>query len=84
MDEKFSLFIIRCFYNGKYTWMNKVEITCSNNGKSKTADVLSQNDKYAKVVVEGTQIAIEMFRTDVNKPYIGHTAGLEFTWQPKQ
>ncbi len=63
--------------------MNKIEITCTNNGKSKTADVLLKNDKFLKVVVEGTQIAIEMFRENVNKPYIGHTAGLEFTWKPK-
>jgi hypothetical protein len=63
--------------------VNKIEITCTNNGKSKTADVLLKNDKFLKVVVEGTQIAIEMFRENVNKPYIGHTAGLEFTWKPK-
>tara|TARA_B100000214_G_scaffold344915_2_gene294424 strand:+ start:1001 stop:1195 length:195 start_codon:yes stop_codon:yes gene_type:complete len=63
--------------------MNKIEITCTNNGKSKTADVLLKNDKFLKVAVEGTQIAIEMFRQNVNKPYVGHTAGLEFTWQPK-
>ena len=63
--------------------MEQIEITCTNNGKTKTAEVLQQNDKYMKVVVEGTQIAIEMFRQDVNKPYIGHTAGLEFTWLPK-
>ena len=63
--------------------MEQIEIICTNNGKTKTAEVLQQNDKYMKVVVEGTQIAIEMFRQDVNKPYIGHTAGLEFTWQQK-
>ena len=63
--------------------METIEITCTNNGKTKTAEVLQQNDKYMKVVVEGTQIAIEMFRQDVNKPYIGHTGGLEFTWQQK-
>ena len=63
--------------------MDKIEIRCTENGKTKTADVLSRNDKYLKVVVEGTQIAIELFRQDVNKPYIGHTAGLEFTWLPK-
>ena len=63
--------------------MEQIEITCTNNGKTKTAEVLQQNDKYMKVVVEGTQIAIEMFRQDVNKPYIGHTGGLEFTWQQK-
>ena len=63
--------------------MDQIEIRCTENGKTKTADVLSRNDKYLKVVVEGTQLAIEMYRRDVNKPYIGHTAGLEFTWQPK-
>ena len=45
--------------------------------------MLQKNDKHLKVVVEGTQIAIEMFREDVNKPYIGHKSGLEFTWQQK-
>ena len=63
--------------------MEQIQITCTENGLVKTADVLSQNDKYMKVVVEGTQIAIELYRSDVNKPYIGHTAGLEFTWLPK-
>ena len=63
--------------------MEKIKITCTNNGKTKIADVLQKNDKHVKVVVEGTQIAIEMFREDVNKPYIGHTAGLEFTWHQK-
>ena len=63
--------------------MDKIEITCTNNGRTKIADVLSYNDKFLKAVVEGTQIAIDMHRDDVNKPYIGHTAGLEFTWQPK-
>ena len=60
--------------------MDQIEIRCTENGKTKTADVLSHSDKYLKVVVEGTQIAIELFRQDVNKPYIGHTAGLEFTY----
>ena len=60
--------------------MEKIQIRCTENGKIKTADVLSRNDKYLKVAVEGTQIAIEMYRRDVNKPYIGHTAGLEFTY----
>ena len=62
--------------------MESIEITCTNNGKTKTAEVLNKSDKYMKVVVEGTQIAIEMFRQDVNKSYIGHTAGLEFEWRP--
>ena len=60
--------------------MEKIEITCTDNGKTKTADVLFRNDKHLKVAIEGTQITIEMHRQDVNKPYIGHTAGLEFTY----
>jgi len=63
--------------------MDQVEIFCTENGKIKTADVLSRNDKYLKVVIEGTQITIELFRNDVNKPYIGRKSGLEFTWKPK-
>ncbi len=63
--------------------MEQIEIIYTDNGKTKNAEVLNKSDKYMKVVVEGTQIAIELYRSDVNKPYIGHTAGLEFTWQQK-
>ena len=63
--------------------MESIEITCTNNGKTKTAEVLNQIDKYMKVVLEGTQITLELFRESVNKPYVGHTAGLEFEWQQK-
>ncbi len=60
--------------------MDKVTITCLDNGKTKLADVLSQTDKHMKVVIEGTTITVELSRQDVNKPYIGNTAGLEFTY----
>tara|TARA_Y100001937_G_scaffold70787_2_gene96336 strand:+ start:6651 stop:6845 length:195 start_codon:yes stop_codon:yes gene_type:complete len=63
--------------------MEKIIITCTKNGKTKPAEVLTQNDKYCKIVIEGTQITIEMYRDKLNTPYIGHTAGLEFEWQPK-
>jgi len=63
--------------------METIEITCTNNGRTKTAEVLSQNDKYMKVIITGTQLSIELFRDHVNIPYKGHTAGLEFEWQPK-
>ena len=33
-----------------------------------------------KVVVEGTTMTIEMSRSDLNKPYVGNKAGLEFTY----
>jgi hypothetical protein len=33
-----------------------------------------------KVAVEETTMTIEMHRTDVNKPYVGTKAGLEFKY----
>tara|TARA_B100000424_G_scaffold248665_1_gene221966 strand:- start:162 stop:356 length:195 start_codon:yes stop_codon:yes gene_type:complete len=63
--------------------MKQIEIECTNNGLTKKADVISENDKYLKVVVVGTQIPIELFREDVNMSYIGHKSGLEFRWLPK-
>ena len=63
--------------------MEKITITCMNNGKTKEAEVLNKNDKYLKVVLSGTQIVIELFRKDLNSAYTGHTAGLEFEWQQK-
>jgi|TARA_B100000035_G_C20829875_1_gene478187 hypothetical protein len=63
--------------------MEKIEVVCTNNGKTKFAEILNQNDKYIKVILEGTQISIEMFRDTVNTPYTGRTAGLEFEWKPK-
>tara|TARA_Y100000817_G_C16832736_1_gene534263 strand:- start:482 stop:676 length:195 start_codon:yes stop_codon:yes gene_type:complete len=63
--------------------MKQIEIQCTNNGKTKMAEVINENDKYIKVVIEGTQISIEMFRDTVNMPYTGRTAGLEFEWKPR-
>ena len=63
--------------------MEIVKITCTNNDRTKEAEVLERNDKYMKVQVPGTQLFIEMFRDYVNIPYTGRTAGLEFEWQPK-
>ena len=60
--------------------METVEIHCIDNGKVKTAEVLSQTDKYMKVVFEGTNMTLELVRKDLNKPYIGTKAGLEFIY----
>ena len=63
--------------------METIVIRCTNNDRTKEAEVLERNDKYMKVIVPGTQLFIEMFREDVNIPYTGHTAGLEFEWEPE-
>ena len=60
--------------------METVEIHCIDNGKTKTAEILSQTDKYMKVDFEGTTMTLELVRKDLNKPYIGTKAGLEFIY----
>lgn len=63
--------------------MEKIILTCTNNDRKKEAEIIEKGPKYLKVQVPGTQLFIELFRDDVNIPYIGRTAGLEFEWQPK-
>ena len=63
--------------------MDTIKLVCTKNGMTKDADVMQHDDKYIKCVVEGTQIAIELFRDDVNTPYVGPAVGLEFEWQPR-
>ena len=36
--------------------METITITCTNNDKTKEAEVMQQTDKYMKVHVAGTQI----------------------------
>ena len=60
--------------------MEKIDLICTENGKTKPADVLSKNDKYLKVAIEGTTMTVELFRQDLNRPYVGNKAGLEFTY----
>ena len=60
--------------------MEQIIITCIDNGMSKEADVLSRTDKYLKVVIVGTTMTIELNRSDLNRPYIGTKAGLEFVY----
>jgi len=60
--------------------MEIIEVHCTDNDKVKKAEVLSRSDKYMKVVFEGTTMTLELLRQDVNKPYVGNKAGLEFTY----
>jgi hypothetical protein len=83
LDEIHLSICARWIHRGSGPVIDTIELTCTKNGQKKTADVMQHDDKYIKCVVEGTQIAIELFRDDVNIPYTGHTAGLEFEWQPK-
>jgi hypothetical protein len=63
--------------------MESINITCTDTGLSKEAEVLNHSDKYLKVVLVGTMMTIELFRKDLAKPYVGHKAGLEFVYDPQ-
>jgi|TARA_B100000965_G_C19593530_1_gene759054 hypothetical protein len=63
--------------------MDQIKITCQDNGKIAEAEVLSQTDKYLKVVLIGTNLTLELFKNDPNKPYIGNKSGLEFFYKPE-
>ncbi len=63
--------------------MDQIKITCQDNGKITEAEVLSQTDKYLKVVLVGTNLTLELFKNDPNKPYIGNKSGLEFFYKPE-
>ncbi len=63
--------------------MDQIKITCQDNGKVAEAEVLNQSDKYLKVVLIGTNLTLELFKNDPNKPFIGHKSGLEFVYNPE-
>ena len=46
--------------------MESIKVICTNNGKSKIAEVLNHSDKYLKVVFEGTDMIIEQLRKETN------------------
>lgn len=54
-------------------------ISCLETGKSVKADILSQSDKSIRVALQGTDIVLNMSRSDTRKPYVGSRLGMEFT-----
>lgn len=53
-------------------------VTCSDNGKSNTAEVLSFVEEQRLVVSLNRQIKLEMHYNPRNKLYIANQTGLEF------
>ena len=57
--------------------------TCSvvstETGKAVQADILKRSDKAIRVALRGTDIVINLTRTDTRRPYVGSRHGLEFT-----
>lgn len=59
--------------------MEKVDVTCTQTGKTVQADVLRRSDRSMRVVIVGTDLTLNLNRVDARTPYTGHHAGLEFT-----
>jgi len=60
--------------------MDKTTVTCTDTGVSHGADVLEQSDRRLKVAIEGTEVAITLFKQNPNdRIYVGNFTGLEFT-----
>lgn len=55
-----------------------VTVTCSDNGKSQTADLISFSPNNRLVVSLNRSIRMEMTYTPRNKLYIANQSGLEF------
>ena len=57
--------------------------TCSvvstESGRTVKADILKKSDKAIRVALQGSDIVLNMSRTDTRKPYVGSRHGLEFT-----
>ena len=55
-----------------------VTVTCSDNGKSQTADLISFSPTQRLVVSLNRSIRMEMIYNPRNKLYIANQSGLEF------
>jgi hypothetical protein len=58
--------------------MKTIAIWNCNTNKDALADVLEESDKRLRVVLKDTTATLDLHRTDVRYPYIGHAFGMEF------
>jgi len=62
-----------------------VTITCTDNGKSNSAEVLSFNEGQRLVVSLNRSVKLEMYYNPRNSLYVANQSGLEFVSQgPKK
>lgn len=59
--------------------MEKVKISCTQTGVTIGADVLKRSDRSMRVVLDNTDLTLNLSRVDARSPYVGYHAGLEFT-----
>jgi hypothetical protein len=54
-------------------------VSSTDTGKTMKADILQRSDKSLRVALQGTNVVLTLTRNDVNRPYVGNRAGMEFT-----
>ncbi len=60
--------------------MDRIKITCTDTEVTHEVDVLEKSDKRLKIVIDGTDVVILLYKNDPHdRVYVGNNAGLEFT-----
>jgi len=59
--------------------MDRINITCTDTGKTVGADVLSRSNNRLEVAVDGSKMKITLHRNKATKPYVGTVGKMEFT-----
>ncbi len=60
--------------------MDRTTIICTDTENTLEADVLERSAMRMKVALDGSEIALELYKETPNSPiYIGHKYGMEFT-----
>lgn len=62
----------------KQQYESTVTVTCTDNGKSSTAEILSFNEDQKLTVSLNRSIKMEMYYNPRNKLYVANQTGLEF------
>ncbi len=60
--------------------MDRTNIICTETEVMHEVDILEKSDKRLKVVIDGTDVVILLYKNDPHDHvYVGNNAGLEFT-----
>ena len=60
--------------------MDRTTVTCTDTDVTVKADVLTRSDRFIKVVLDGSNEPIELYKdTPTARVYVGHIFGMEVT-----
>ena len=60
--------------------MDRTLVTCTETDNVVEADILNKSSRYLKVVIDGSNEPIELYKDTPNaRIYVGYLFGMEFT-----